>query len=392
MKKSIIVASIGLILFTVLLFNLFGYNNSGERVVRVSITGQESVIFAPGPYWDGFAKTYTYPDQITLLMDDKHDFMPKVTFNGGGSGFAHGVAKFLLPKDEKSMLKIHHDYRSEDGLIETGLKKFTVECLNSSSQLMTAETHYMGGKTQMSQNFYDQLDHGVYISETDQITIIDSVTKEKTKEYIIEIKKNKDGTPQRKLAALDIYNIGIGDASISEVDYDEMIDNRIKKLMETATRTAVSKSNTINAQQEALTKEAEGKKELVTIEYEEKKVQTKAIIQAETAVKLAAADKEKQRIAAEAAELEAKKIKILADAEAYAKQKVMIADGALDKKLKAYVDVQTVWAEAYANYKGNIVPLYQGSGPVSGYNGFNDFMNIQMMRSLKDFNLNISTK
>ena len=115
----------------------------------------------------------------------------------------------------------------------------------------------------------------------------------------------------------------------------------------------------MTAQQEAMTAEAEGRKRLVEIEYEEKQRQTQAVVQAETQVKLAEKDKEKQLIALDAARLEAQKIKALADAEAYSKQKIMAADGALEKKLAAYKDVQNMWATAFQNYKGDLVPKFQ---------------------------------
>ena len=68
-----------------------------------------------------------------------------------------------------------------------------------------------------------------------------------------------------------------------------------------------------------MTAEAEGRKQLVEIGYEQKQHQTQAVVQAETQVKLAVKDQEKQKIALEAVKLEAQKIKALADVEAYVK-------------------------------------------------------------------------
>ncbi len=392
--KGLIIGALAIIAIVVLGFNLFGYNNSGERVVKISITGKESVIFEAGPYFDGFARTFTYPDQISLVMDDESQFKPKITFNGGGVGYVLGVVKFSLPKDEKSMLSIHHDYRSAEGLIHTGLSKFTIECLNTSSQLMTPEMHYMGGKSTMSQYFQDQLDNGVYILLTKEKSVMDSTTKESQKEYFIEISKDKTGTTTRKRSALNTYNITIGDAIISDVDYDSLIDNRIKKLMETATKTAVSKSNTINAQQEALTAEAQGKKKLVEIEYIEKQTQTTRVIQAQTELEVAKQNMARQTVLANSAEQEARKIKILADADAYARQKAIAADNAINKKIDALITINTVWASAFKEYGGNIVPLYQagslGNGGAS--NGMQQFMEMQNMKAMRDLGVNLNLK
>jgi len=89
--------------------------------------------------------------------------------------------------------------------------------------------------------------------------------------------------------------------------------------------------------------------------------------------------------------LEAKKIKELADAEAYSKSRIMQADGALEMKLKAQVEVQRVWADAFSKYTGAVVPQFQtGVGPVS--NGALSFMDIMTAKTAKDFALDLKQK
>jgi len=103
-------------------------------------------------------------------------------------------------------------------------------------------------------------------------------------------------------------------------------------------------------------------------------------------------DKEKQEIALMAARLEAQKIKALAEAEAYSKEKVMKADGALEKKLATYKDVQEMWAQAFMNYKGDLVPQFvTGGGNTQAKNGGLDFMEIMSAKAAKDLSLELKT-
>lgn len=176
--------------------------------------------------------------------------------------------------------------------------------------------------------------------------------------------------------------------NISNVNYEEQVDSKLAKKIEASTRESISKQNLITAQQEELTAVAEGRKKLVEIEYEKKQEQTRQLVEAETQVKLAEKDKEKQKIAFEAAQLEAQKIKALAEAEAFAKRKIMDADGALEKKLATYKEVQKLWAGAFSNYKGNLVPQIQTGGG-SGGNGGLDFMEIMTMKAARDLNLDM---
>jgi len=178
--------------------------------------------------------------------------------------------------------------------------------------------------------------------------------------------------------------------NIINVDYEEQVNEKLAKKIEASARESVSKQNLITAQQEELTAAAEGRKKLVEIEYEKKEEQTRQLVEADTQVKLATKDKEKQKIALDAARLEAQKIKALAEAESYAKRKMMDADGALEKKLATYKEVQQLWSGAFANYKGDIVPQIQAGGGGGTTNGGLDFMQLMTMKAAKDLNLDLN--
>jgi hypothetical protein len=75
----------------------------------------------------------------------------------------------------------------------------------------------------------------------------------------------------------------------------------------------------------------------------------------------------------------------------FAKQRVMAADGALDKKLAAYQNVQKYWSEAFAKYQGNMVPYYQSGGSNGGNGGIN-FMELMGAKAAKDLSLELRNK
>jgi hypothetical protein len=108
-------------------------------------------------------------------------------------------------------------------------------------------------------------------------------------------------------------------------------------------------------------------------------------------VQVAEQDKMSQKIAYESSILEAKKIKEIADAQAYAKKRIMEADGALEMKLNAQVEVQKVWAEAFSKYTGAVVPQFQTGGG-GATNGALNFMDIMTAKTAKDFALDLKNK
>ena len=138
----------------------------------------------------------------------------------------------------------------------------------------------------------------------------------------------------------------------------------------------------MTAQQEALTAKAQGEKDLVEIEYQQKQEQTKQVVEAETKVKVAQQDLEQQKIQFTAATFEAKKKVTLADASAYEKKTTIQADGALELKLNALVNIQKSWADAFSKYQGNIVPMYQTGNGGTG-NGAVSFMELMTAKTAK---------
>jgi hypothetical protein len=143
--------------------------------------------------------------------------------------------------------------------------------------------------------------------------------------YVTEIVTNKDGLPKRKNSSIKEYGITVADAAITDVDYESRVDVMLGKKIDAATAASIAKQQFITAQQQALTAKAVGEKQLVETEYKEKQIQTQQVVKAETTVKLAEQDKFKQKIAAEAAILEAQKTRTDADAQAYANAKLVSA-------------------------------------------------------------------
>ena len=257
---------------------------------------------------------------------------------------------------------------------------------------MESEQHYSGGMSKLSNDFRDQLDNGQYIVDNYESTSRDSITGELVKIYENKIRLDNSNKPIRNSNDLLEMGILVRTHNIINVDYEKQVNDKLAKKIEASARESVSKQNLITAQQEELTAAAEGRKRLVEIEYEQKQEQTTQLVQAETSVKLAGKDQEKQKIALQAAKLEAQKIKALADAQAYAKQKMMAADGALEMKLETYEQVQQMWANAFQNYKGDLVPKIQsGSNGTKGNAGL-DFMEVMGAKAAMDLSMDLDVQ
>lgn len=403
-KKSIAAVIVSLIfLFVFLMLNPFSWNDAGNRTVVERTNGQQIVQFAPGIFYAGFfAKEKEWPNQISVTYQENAAKLEledngievgqiMIRFSDATTANVKGIAQFILPSDEKEMILIHNTHRTPQSLVVKRLAPYTKECLQSSAQLMSSEKHYGGGRAQMSQDFMDQLKEGVFLLRTEETIVFDSLAGEKKRVYETEIQLDAKTQPKRKLSSIKEYGITVADAAITDVDYEEQVDQKLTKIIDAVTKSSISKQELMTAQQQTLTAKAKGEQALVEIEYQQKQEQTRQVVEAETRVKVAEQDKVQQKIAYDASILEAKKIKELADAQAYARSRIMQADGALEMKLKAQVEVQKVWAEAFSKYTGAIVPQFQtGAGGTA--NGALNFMDIMTAKTAKDFALDLKNK
>jgi hypothetical protein len=406
-KKTIVfgVFSIMMIVLFVIV-NPFSWNDAGNRTVVERTTGEQIVQFAPGIFYAGFfAKEKEWPNQISvtyqevaadLQLEDNGIEVGQIMirFSDATTANVKGITQFILPSDEKEMILIHNTHRTPQSLVVKRLAPYTKECLQSSAQLMSSEKHYGGGRAQMAQDFMDQLKEGVYLLRTEENVVFDSLEAEKKRIYQTEVQIDaKTSLPKRKLSSIKEYGITVADAAITDVDYEDKVDDKLIKIIDAVTKSSISKQELMTAQQQTLTAKAKGEQALVEIEYQQKQEQTKQVVEAQTKVKVAEQDKLQQKIAYEGAILEAKKIKELADAQAYARKRIMEADGALEMKLNAQIEVQRAWADAFSKYTGAIVPQFQTGAGVNGNgNGALSFMEIITAKTAKDFALEFKNK
>jgi len=236
------------------------------------------------------------------------------------------------------------------------------------------------------------LEDGVYILETEEKVIRDTVEKDNKRVYLTKISKDKKGGIERKRSMLTQYGIGITDAVISDVDYEERVDKLLALKIDATSKTSIAKQELMRAQQEALTEEAKGKKTIVETQYKELQNQTTQVIQAETGVKLAEQEvrlqeqqKQKAQKAYEASIYEAKKTKELADGEAYAKRAVINADNNLTLRMETLKEIHKNYAAAMAA-QPQVPSIYigGGQGSIPNSNAFMDMFMVKMSKELEE--------
>lgn len=369
-KKTLIIG-FSIIMFIILFFNSIAWNAADERLVHQSMfTGKLTVINQPGPYLKAFGSVESYKKVISINFSsaDNDNLVSNfqlipVRFIDTTTGAASGVSRFRLPGNIptnkgialKGLLKIHEEFGSQETLISNLLFRATTENVKASARTMSVEQHYSGGNGQLSQDFYDQLKNGIFVTE--QIII---KSKNKNKEgnlnkhqrVFVRIKKDKNGKKLRNSPMLSSYSINVVDASIIDVEYEGRVSLRLEAQKQAAADEALARQNLKKAEQQARTEVALGQQAIAKQRAESEKLKIKeqidaervkanAIIAASQRVEVKAMLAKEQQEILKQQKLEAAGMDVLSKARQRAKSSALDPKYVFDESLKAEIAIQT---------------------------------------------------
>lgn len=333
---------------------------------------------------------------------------------------AQATVRFSMPTDQEGFLKLAHEYRSPENLLRTALVPAFKETLQASASLMSAEDYYSGGRTEFSNEFEKQMIDGVYmvrrqeVRETTQTKAKSSANAalgEAQQKYGDEIKitfkvrklLDKSGQPIRKRQRFIDFGIQVVEARVTDMQPNQRFIERMQLKQKASADRAIAREQRIQEEEQRLLAIARGEREVAERQAKAKVEQIQQTTEAETEKQLAltraqklkeqaSIEKETAEIQLEKAKVEAETTRTLADAQAYEKKVILEADNALADKLSAEIQIQKLWAEAFA--KRN-VPTYvfgAGSGsassgsPVGADNEVRHFMQLMTMDAAKNLN------
>ena len=385
--KPIVLFPLGLFVLMIGISNPIGHNTYGYRqVVENPITGNTTVQFDQGWYVKGFfSNTTTYPDVNTIMYSDKEidaedisSMNPsiEVRFSDAAKAQAEATVKFRLPSNEKDMLLIHRDNRNSSKLVETVLEKFSGECLNYAAQLMESETHYSGGKSKMAEDFQSQLEFGQYIIVTKAEYIKDSVSNTSRKITKTDVRRDANDEPIRKKSNLTQYGITVVSATIDNIDYIQLIDQKLKAKIEASTRESIAKQEAITAEQEAITALRKGEQLLAETRATEESSKLQAVIRAEKEAAVAGQNLKRDELNARAQ---------LAIKKAQAEGDRLKVQAGLSPLEQANIDKETAIgvARALAGPNGIVFPtIVAGGGGNGGSSGALQTLELKMLNDL----------
>lgn len=392
LRKKIIGAVLGitLIVLTFSIGGLFEDVDAGQIVViQAPITGKLSVYKEPGwvGQWFGKATHYEKSAQFWFNTTKNVDRSIDVRWNDAGTAKISGSVRYKMPLSDDRIIELHSIYGSqealENDLIETNIKK----SIYMTGPLMSSKESYAEKRSYLIQLIEDQAARGVYQTIQKDIKAVDPISGQEKTVTVVEIQYDttNGNTLRQEVSPLKSYGITLSNLSIEGIKYDDKVESQIeaqrKATMEVQTAMAKSKE----AEQRALTAEKEGEARAAEAKWEQEVIAAKEVTQAEMRRKVAEED-------VKTAELHKKQMILEGEGEAAKKRLVMQADGALKQKLDTWLKAEEMKWNAFAQFKGNLVPLYQSGSAGNNGNNAMQYMELMGLKAMKDISLDMSTK
>lgn len=383
--KNIVVLSALVVLCLVVLISagsVVEIVNADELVVLQSIGGKLSVYSNPGPICQCMGTVTSYTRRDTIEFD-----IP-VRFNDGGHAeHMIGSVQFEMPIDETNLIKLHKAFGSQESIKIQLVQKVVDKSVYMTGPLMSSTESYASKRNYLINYVEDQIANGVYKTISRDVKVLDAITGQEKTAMAVEIVSDGGVLQRQESSALKEYGIKTSNFSIKSLQYDKSVESQIQSQQKISMDVQTSIAAAKQAEQRKITTEENGKADAAKAKWDQEVVKAKEVTAAEQRKAVAQLD-------AEAAELKKREQTLLGEGEAARKRAVMSADGALEKKLDAYIKTQELWANAFAKYPGALVPsvvMGQG-GTTSALGGVNSFMDILGAKAAKDLSLDMGVQ
>ena len=358
--------------------NLIEYLPADELMIIQYPSGTLRACTEPGYYAPWFGTSTHYNRRSQFWFSEKADQGKAVDesigvrFNDGGHGQISGSLSWEMPTNPADFIELHKKYGTQLNVEQQIVRVQTEKSVYMTGSLMSSKESAAEKRPELLNYLEDQIQNGVFRTENKSRTVTDETTSLTKTVVESRILKEADGTQQRvEESLLKQFKVKAQGVAINKIKYDEKVEGQIQQqqqfIMDIQTAIARSKE----AEQRKLTAVAEGEATAAKAKWEQETIKAKEVTKAEqekivaqtnaereksVATTLANQKLEVAKLDAQAAEQFKKAETLRGEGEGARRKLAMEADGALEKKLEAFVSINSAYATALSNFKGNLVP------------------------------------
>lgn len=390
-----------------------GINDNGYRTVIQTPSGDTSVKFGAGWYGTYFGSTWEWTDYITFDYDPSKGAEKgtiasngiNVRYQDGGTGSAFGIVRFVLPNVEDEMITLHKAFRSKEGLASKLLRPVVESAHTMAAGLMTSEASYAEKRGLYMSMIEDQLRNGLYVTKLENRVVKDVNGNDIKKNVPVIVYESGTMTPKYQPNDLAKFNITVAMSKVTDWTYERKTLEQISDKRKATMAIITAKANAERAKQDAITEREQGIANVMKAKYAKEQDAIKEVVDAEKAKQVAEIVARQQVEVARQVRLEQEQLKLaayetkkkeiaLGQGEAERKRLVMMADGALEKKLATYERVAKYNADAVARIKvpSTVVGGGGADGSMGGGAYANSMLTLMGMKAATDLGLDMTMK
>lgn len=402
--KVLLAGAVALVGGVVLAHELFEMLDADEiMVVQSPVAGNLTWHTSPGLKWQGFGKATRYSKRAIYV------FETPVRFNDGGHASLKGSIQYEMPMDEVNLTRLHVRFGSQLAIQNQLLETITNKSIYMTGPLMSSKESYAEKRNALIRYVEDQIAGGVYRTIQREEKTKDPMTGADKTVTIVEVALGKNGLPERQEEAVLVgFGIRPFAFAIERLSYDATVEKQIQQQQQVTMDVQLAIADAKKAEQRAITAAKQGEAAAAEAKWRQEVEKAQQVTKGQQEFEVAKLQAQKQfevaelearqklqvaRLDADAAEQFKRAERLRGEGEAARRTALMRADGALDKRLEAYVKVAEVYAEAIKGYQGNWAPgvvMGGGSGTtgVPGA-GANQLVELLTARTAHDLSLDM---
>lgn len=372
-------------------------------VIQSPLSGTLNWHTSPGVkgQWFGKVTKHRKRDQFWFSarsdQGKKVDESLQVRFNDGAHATISGSIAWEMPMDEKNLTALHVRYGSHDAIQQQLIRTVIEKAVYMTGPLMSSKESYAEKRNELLRLMEDQVQHGVYRTETVQERQPDPMTGQSRVVNVVKLVMGKDGQILRQeTSPLEDFGVKTFNLSINEIRYDPEIEKQIQLQQQATTQVQLAVAKAKEAEQDTITVAKKGEADAARAKWKQEEIKAQQVTEAQQKFEVAEIAARQQLKVAELDAQAAEQFKLAetlrGEGEAARRRLVMEADGALEKKLGTYERVSQYYATAIQNFKGNWVPsvvMGQNGNNVAG-SGAQELIDLLTVKTAKDLGLNLS--
>ena len=364
-NRALLSVVVGVIFLSVLFSvgKIFEHVDANEiLIVQSPVKGKISTYVTPGIKWQGFGRviTLTKRDQFWFsAMGDqgkKDDESLRIRFNDNAHARISGSIAWEMPLDYENLKRIFEKYGSQHAVEQQLVRTVMEKAIYMTGPMMSSKESAAERRNELLQLIEDQIENGVYLTQTVAEKSKDPLTGQDRVMNVVKLVRNEKGQGIRSAdSPLKDFGIKTYNLAINEVRYDKEVEDQIQQQQKAIMQVQIAIAKAKEAEQETLTVVERGKAEAARSKWKQEEVNAKLVSEAD-------GKRRAEEQNAIAMEFYRKAQLLRAEGDATYRMKVMQADGALEMKLKAWIEAQKFYAEAIKEYKGSWVPAIVSGG------------------------------